>query len=396
MFNLVAYQDNVTKNVRIEPWNWFYNDSERTVRDWTNILDISSPYKVSPLSFDLAKEVNWTYEKGENEYLNKRFFDSNDFVYGRYKFTSSDNIFVGEQTYKTPFAALPTDSVPNAPNFIIPQVYYLNNQQQQPYSNKSHLFFWCGNRYAYKDESKSIEGYWYMLSGTTPVVQTTYPCVSHLTTLDSQLPDVISDLNFQSTFDFFGNNNNVIGQFTEYDLFNTYWTDYITNIYSPETRRLEGKFFIKPTDIQELKLNDKIFVKDSFYTLEKIESADLVNKTLTNVSLLKDVFPYYKVIPPAPYQYLSPGAAYPGLSVPYQLIAYTSLDSDSVCNSTASLQNVVVFGSPVISNGIEIWGDYGTYYARLPIGTFVKQQSPLISDTFVVVDTYGRVLEYNC
>lgn len=396
MFNLVAYQDEATKNVRIEPWNWFYNDEDRRVVDWTNILDISSPYKVSPLSFDLAKETNWTYLKGENEYLNKTFTDQNDFVYGRYKYVAEGNIFVGEQTYEVPFAALPTSGVTNAPNFIIPQVFYNNNQQQQPYSNKSHLFFWCGNRYAYKDSLKLDAGQWYMLSGVTSVAQTTYPCVSHLSTLDSQLSSVVSDLNFQSTFDFFGNSNTQISQFTQYDLVGTYWLDYILNIYSPQTRRFEGKFFLKPSDIQQIKLNDKIFVKDAFYSIEKIESADLVNKTLTQVSLLKDVFPYYKLTPPAPFQFLEPNTPYPGPSTPYYVLCFTSTDSDDVCNRTSSLQTLLTFGSPTISNGSELWYDTGTSMARLPIGTFVKQQTPLTSDTFVVVDTYGKVLQYNC
>lgn len=396
MFNLVAISDETTKQVKIEPWNWYFNDDDRVSKDWTNILDTSSPLKLSPLSFDLAKETNWTYEKGENEYLNKTFFDANDFVYGRYKYIAEGNIFVGEQEYTVPFAALPTSGVTGAPNFIIPQVYYQNNQQQQPYSNKSHLFFWCGNRYAYKDALKSQEGYWYMLSGVTSVAQSTYPCVSHLSTLDSQLPAVVSDLNFQSTFDFFGNTNTQISQFTQYDLFNTYWLDYIFNIYSPQTRRLEGKFYLRPTDIQQIKLNDKIFVKDAYYSIEKIESADLVNKALTNVSLLKDVYPYYKISAPAPFTYLEPNEPYPGILPTYNILCYTSFDSDEVCNNTASLQTLLAFGSPTVENGLELWYDTGTAMARLPLGTFVKQQAPLGSDTFVVVDNYGKVLQYNC
>ena len=397
MFNLVAVTDEANKQVRVEPWNWFYNDEDRVSKDWTDKLDTASPIKLSPLSFDLAKETNWSYQEGQNEYLNKTFFDANDYVYGRYKYVADGNIFVGEQTYDVPFAALPTSGVTGAPNFIIPQVYYQNNQQEQPYSNKSHIFFWCGNRYAYKNPEKNIEGYWYMLSGTTPVAQTTYPCVSHLSTLDSQLPSVISDLNFQSTFDFFGNSNTLISQFTQYNLFDTYWLDYIYNIYSPQTRRLEGRFYLRPIDIQQIKLNDKIFVKDAYYSIEKIESADLVNKTLTNVSLLKDVYPYYKITPPAPFVYLTPGQAYPGIQPTYNILCYTSTVSEDVCNETAPLQTILAFGSPVIQNGLELWYDTGLgYMARLPLGTFVKQQNIPNSDTFVVVDNYGRVLQYNC
>ena len=64
MFNLVVQQedDNV---VRIEPYNWFYDDNQRPEKDWTNILDVNSQYKIEPLTFDLSKDVLWTYKSKE-------------------------------------------------------------------------------------------------------------------------------------------------------------------------------------------------------------------------------------------------------------------------------------------------------------------------------------------
>ena len=393
MFNLVVIQDETTKEILVEPYNWYYNDEDRVVRDFTNILDTNSSYKVEPLSFDLSKEVIWTNSYTDFEFLNKQFTDTNDFVFGRYRLTADGDILSGSQTYEIPFGACPTSGLTGAPNFIIPKFYYLNNGLETGYSTKPHLFFWAGNRYAYKDEFKQVPGYWYLLSGTTGVAQSTYPAVSHLSTLDSLLPSVVSDLNFLPTFDFFGNSNTQITQFTPYNLFDLYWSDYISNIYSRETRRVSGKFFLRPIDIYNIKLNDKIFIKDGNYSIEKITDANLVDKVLTEVSLIKDVFPYYKVIPPSPFYFISPNEAYPGLSPAYNFMAYVSTNSSLVCNGTTPTITPIVTFDGVVENGSRVWYEIGGTLSVIPLGTFVRTTTS--ADTFVVVDNYGTILQYN-
>lgn len=395
MFNLVVIQDSTTKQVRIEPYTWYYNDSDRDIKDFTQILDTDVQYRTEPLSYDLRKEIVWTNKFTDNEFLPKQWSDQYDFVYGRQKFTSIENVFNGEQIYEIPFGSCPTSGVTNAPNFIIPKYYYLINGQESPYSTSPHIFFWVGNRYAYKDSFKTEQGSWYMYSGSTPVEWTTYPCVSHLSLLDSSFSEIVSDLNFIPSFDFFGNSNTQISQFTPYTLFNIFWEDYILNIYSRETRRFTGKFFFRPIDVYNTKLNDKIFIKNAYYTIEKITDANLVNKVNTQISLIKNVFPYYKVEPPSPIYFLEPNEPYPGFSPAFTTLCYTSTDSTTVCNSTSSIEEIITFGSGTLENYIQCWYDDGTQVIPLPIGTFIKQQSIINGQTFVVVDSSGRILEYN-
>lgn len=395
MFNLVVIQDSTTRQVKIEPYNWYYNESERDIKDFTQILDTDVQYRTEPLSYDLRKEVVWTNKFTDNEFLPKQWSDQYDFVYGRQKFTSIENVFNGEEIYEIPFGSCPTSGVTNAPNFIIPQYYYLINGQESPYSISPHIFFWVGNRYSYKDSLKTQQGSWYMYSGSTAVEWTTYPCVSHLSLLDSSFPDIVSDLNFIPTFDFFGNSNTQISQFTPYTLFNLFWEDYILNIYSRETRRFTGKFFFRPIDVYNTKLNDKIFIKNAYYTIEKITDANLVNKVNTQISLIKNVFPYYRVEPPSPIYFLDPNEPYPGFEPSFTTLCFTSTDSTSVCNSTSSLEQIITFGSGTLENFQQCWYDNGTSVQPLPIGTFIKQQNIINGQTFVVVDSSGRILEFN-
>lgn len=395
MFNLVIIQEENTRVLKIEPYNWIFEDQERNVKNWTNILDQESFVKVEPLSFDLSKELIWTYRFADFEYLNKVFTDRFDFNYGRTKFTADGNVLQGTQTYELPFAALPTSGITGAPNFIIPQCYYLNNGLQTPYATLPHIFFWVGNRYAYTDQFKTVQGTWYMSSGGTGIAQTTYPAVSHLSLLDSTLPSLVSDLSFTSTFDFFGNTNTQIAQFTPYDLFSTFWQTYIANIYSPETRRLTGNFYFTPLNVYDTRINDKIFIKDANYSIEKITDANLVNKTLTQISLIKEIVPYYKIEPPAPLYALSPNEPYPGVEPAFVTLCYVSFDPDEVCNETAPLESVTTFGSGTLQNFRKVYFDTGSSLQLFPAGTYLRQALPG-SDTFVVVDNFGRILEYNC
>lgn len=396
LFNLVIVQDEVQKTIRIEPYQWYFDENNRTTKDFTNLMDLDSGVKIEPLSFDLSKDLTWTYKFTDNEFLPKQFTDRFDFVYGREKFTSESNLFVGEQIYDVPFGSCPTSGVTNAPNFIIPQYYYLNNQQQAPYATAPHLFFWVGNRYAYKDALRSDQGSWYLLSGGTPIEWTTYPCVSHLSTLESQgVAEVVSDLNFRATFDFFGNTTNQIQQFTPYTLYNSFWRTYVENIYDPTNKRLSGNFFFRPIDVYNTKLNDKIWIKDSYFTIEKITDADLVNKRLTQISLIKNSIPYYRIEPPAPIYVLTPNQGYPSPEPFVYYLAYVSTDKDLVCNGTTpSLTTVYSFGSGTLENLDTVYIDTGTSFQLIPMGTYVRQTTS--TTTFVVVDNYGRVLETSC
>jgi len=219
--------------------------------------------------------------------------------------------------------------------------------------------------------------------------------VSHLSTLESQFSPIISDLNFDYSFDFFGNSVNLIQQFTQNNLFNLYWRTYVENVYSPETKRLSGSFWFRPVDVYETELNDKIWLKDAWYTIEKITDANLVNKQLTPISLIKERNPYYKVIPPDPVYIYQPNDPFPIPSPWYSSLCYVSSDKTQVCNGTTpSLTTVFTFGPPTIQNLDKVYIDTGTQFVLLQMGTYLRQTTS--STTFVVADTFGRVLETDC
>ena len=151
-----------------------------------------------------------------------------------------------------------------------------------------------------------------------------------------------------------------------------------------------------PLDIYQTKLNDKIFVKDSYYRIEKINEADLTSNKLTDIQLIKELGGYYKILPPAPEYFILKGeGTYPVLVAPVALQVYISTLQYLVC-SNQSLGTVYQYG------GGGILYEYATVVSDpnsltpsfIPQGTYLKD--PTTNKTFVVINNYGQIIEEPC
>ena len=120
----------------------------------------------------------------------------------------------------------------------------------------------------------------------------------------------------------------------------------------------------------------------------------MLNKKLTEVSLIKDRGPYYKVIPPSPFQEIEPNEPYPSPGVFNVQTCYTG-DQTGVCLGTSTIETITILGgSGGLDNLLTVYRDTGTSLQLVPMGTFLRQTTS--STTFVVIDNYGRILETNC
>ena len=312
MFNLTIEKDDFDKVLKIEPWNTYYDDSTRAVSDWTQLIDRSSSIRVEPLDFTLSKDLIFTYSSAGDEVLGKYYEDNYNNIFGTRRYSSPSNILTGEQTIELPFSPFPTNTIDGSEYIIMGQTFKRDdNGLQQPYAGNPHIYFWVGNRYMYSTQFGGGVNQWYLTSGATQVPLNTYPAVHHLSRLGNFESNELSDLNYQPQWDFFQSYNSVVHPWSNYSLYTSWWEDYVNSIYSPESRRMSGRFLLHPQDIGEIKLNDKIYVKDNFWRIEKITDADLVNPKLVEVSLLKEVGGFYDKDPVAPVYELEPNANYP-------------------------------------------------------------------------------------
>jgi len=394
MFNLVIIQEPEVKTLRMEPFNWYYSQNYTDNVDWTQKLDIKSPTKIEPVNFQLKKQYNFQYLPAEDEHLGKLWEDQYQLPYGTKRFNAVSDILTGEEIIEFPFRPLPSNTITGSTNIIIPMVYRYDipTGKEVAYSTKNHIFFWCGNRYFYEQSGYTDPAVWYMTSGATPIAQTTYPCVNHLSSLDSLDAERLSDLNFDKAFDFFGQTNTIPQQFTAFNIYQLWYGDYFTNLYSPEVKRVTGRFLFNPLEIGDIKLNDKIFVKDSIFNIEKINEADLVNWKLTEVSLIKQVNQYNKIIPPAPNYSVTPNEPYPSSGAVNSISGYVSTDQVALCSN--SITGSTIYASSLTpSDGDYIYQDsIGT--TPFPRGTFFQQTTTSI--VYVVINNLGQLLEDDC
>ena len=314
-YNLVIEKNDIDRVLNIEPWNTYFNESGRTITDWTQKIDRNTTIRVEPLDFNLSKDIIWGYESSDDYVLGKFYEDNFNDIFGTKRFTSRSNILTGKQELTIPFASFPTNTIDGSGYVIMGETFKLDdNGLKRPTSGPPHLFFWVGNRYMYSNEIGIGENQWYLSSGATQVGWNTYPAVNHLSRLGTFDSDEISDLNFTPYWDFFVSRNSVVQPWSRYTLYNSFWEDYIDNLYSNEARRLKGRFLLSPKDIGEIKLNDKIYLKDNYWRIENIKDADLIKDKLTEVSLLKELGGYYqKQIPPPVYD-VTPNQDYPPAS----------------------------------------------------------------------------------
>jgi len=316
MFNLLVIEDDVNKTIEFIPYDDYYNQPDRLVRDWTQKLSLDQSWKVSTLDFDLRKDVIYTYQSGDDEALNKYQETTFNTIFGTKYYSSSSNILKGDETIEFPFAPVPTKNIDGSEDFIIPLFYELDDTNQFiPTKLKTpKLVFWVGNRYNYVDQEQTTTFNWYLQSGNTTVAQTTYPCISHLSKLTSGNSNTFADLNFDRYWDYFASQNSNINLYSNYTIFDAFQSQYINQLYSSEARKLEGKFVLDPQDIGELSFNDIIFVKDTNYRLQEIKDGNLIKKDFNDVILVKELGGFNSIDLPTPDYSIQPGTTPPAPS----------------------------------------------------------------------------------
>lgn len=391
-FNLVISESNEQNTFTIEPFPWYFDENSRTERDWNQYLDINSPVRIEPLTFELAKEVNWLGEYNQDETLNRLYYEQNQLVFGQKRFLTQYTIPQGKLDIKVPFAPFPSNFISGSTNVVIPQVYKLgDNGNQLPYSRSPHLMFWVGNRYFYKDSDDTSTGnrrYWYLLSGGTSVQQTTYPAVSHLSTLDNPDGNQFSDLNFYPSTDFYYSATTLLSKYTQNNSYNYFWSTYVDNLYSPEARKFTGKFVMSPEIYANLKLTDKIFIKDASYRIDKIENANLVKPDLTTITLVKDLKNYYEQEFIAPAFTLAPNSPYPVVPPPilYPFVAIQNYDDFLICDRNTPISTFWSDNSSGLVDDATIYTNSGAT-TLADTGLYLRVTG---TTAVYVVDLFGR------
>lgn len=317
-FNLVFVPDpNVPNQIIVEPYQYYVGTG--SIYDWTDKLSYDKGWSVQPaLNFVESELIFTDLEDGDDG--NKQFKDKNNRIYGQnYVFNQTD--FKSQtkkiETIFSPQITRKWDNnvaIPLGINYVSansPDASGDSEKVRWTYKGvktKPKIFYYLGNKNVFLNtlgESYNSSYVWatnyiyiagsnggtggyidYINSTEAPVISNTMPLGNPDTNkinndsicilFNSELP---TDVGVE-TFD-------AVNAYTDQDMYNLFYENRINNLYNPNTRFLEGYFWLKLNDIKNLKANDIIKIKEQYFTWNKINEYNLTDRELTKVELIQ-------------------------------------------------------------------------------------------------------------
>ena len=280
MFNLVTLVDEDNpNNILIEPYSDVFIPTatggttlaNRGIEhDWTDKIDISE-MKLTPLT-DLNKKTMFKFVEDDDDYAFNQYKNLvGGHLYGSKKFNAGNefNILDGEEEIVAePFAATVVKSLMSQfPEFITPAIYGMTEDgESEGFENSPRIMY--NNGIKSTGASYEIPAQ----NGVTgSAAETDFLQFSHLSdvpTITSNPPLITDTIDFH-----FGECQLMtgVGVPTVNNLYNMYWLPYYNELYNPNTRTMTIKVNLSPADINTFKFNDRVFIKNRVFRVNKID-----------------------------------------------------------------------------------------------------------------------------
>ena len=281
MFNLVVEpKSGERKTLVIEPFDT-WRDSGRVV-DWTFKFDEATKISIKHPIQDQPRELKYSLLEDEdplNQYSLTNF--RRDQVYGTHIYTADTDVAQGTREIGSFFAATPTKGATGGGNIIIPQLYKKDNGEKATFQFKPRLLYRLNER----PTNAANGGKIYVKDDDgNPVGLTSYPTLHILNELPATSATKGLHYNTNTWYPF--HQNYAEGK-TINGLFNEYWGRYINELYDDDARLLTCNIYFEPYELSQISLNDKIFIKDAYYRINKISGFNISKRASVQVELLK-------------------------------------------------------------------------------------------------------------
>jgi len=290
-FRLVVAPDkNNSSNFIIEPWATYIASGDEF--DWTDKLDVSKDFKISPLFYTQVSKIEYRDSEG-GDYLNTLYQDQYEEPFGTLRVISNNELLNGERTIETNLIPVPVMQIEGAKedtngmdNTIIPQLHTHSAEDtgvlHEPVVGNKHLLYYNGIKNTGTIPARNDD--WYMENDLGVASGfTNYPMVSPYEDFPIQ-PSTL-DLNWQREDGYikFGLQDTDKGA----SVYTAYWSSYINSLYDKWARRVTAYFVLNAQDLIDFSFDDVIFVKDTYYYVEKIYDVPLGEKASVKVDLIK-------------------------------------------------------------------------------------------------------------
>ncbi len=249
-YNIYAEPDpDNEQKIYLNPRDDFYRS---TVRDWTQKLDQSSPLDIVPMGELDANPYYFTHTKGEDT-ENKDYQSAYNRNYGDKKYFIQNDFLKNEKKIEVIFAPSQLNKADGYDKVLTLIPLQMDNGTGQLRSLYYGGLKTC-NSYEIFDSP--------LMSGTS-TTRTEYPLTLHLDDPDS--PTI--DLNFGMPRRI---NLPAGNSYTNNNLFNAYWKNYIDQITDKNSKIVRGKFSITPADMELLSFRDLYYFERNYFRLNAI------------------------------------------------------------------------------------------------------------------------------
>lgn len=292
-FNLVVVPELDELNTfRVEPIIDFIGKGETL--DWSRKLDYNQKINISPTTSVINGTLFYSSEKDE-DYGNIEFTKASNIVYGsRFEQLSTD-YKSDEITFADGFSNAVDDSINNInrPNITIP-IFYITREES---TEGVATFFYNARktlpRIVFRGLNLPAKNVGYITSPTGTTINNFY--------LDATKVDMFPIFNRFITYPFSVSglthavNYNKTHSFTPFeydfsdteDLYDVYYKDYIEDLVNSDNRVLVASFYLTPEEIAQLKGNERIFLNNNYYRINKINGFNMTRPATCEVELLK-------------------------------------------------------------------------------------------------------------
>lgn len=264
----VDVDPNNDNNYIIERRADFYSLGQ--IKDWTEKYAIDRPTTVKfPAEIDIK---NFIYRyKSDSDYYNKKYEDTYQEPYGTHKEVVDNDFTLKDDVTELIFSATPI--VDNTNNSIIcPKIFSYDGTTVKPQKHNIRLLMYNG-------VETMTAGSWNYVAPEGTVSYTTYPFAA-----------MVDDaLNPTESIEF-GVPNTVFyspDTYTTNNIFNREYSVEIEELIDRDSRIVTAYFYLTPDDIALFDFRDKIFVKDTYYFVNKLSDYNQLAPGLTKVELLK-------------------------------------------------------------------------------------------------------------
>ena len=271
--------------------------------DWTDKFQTAERVGIRHTVSEQQREIKLANVEDSDRFSKVAQEDTPNFQYGTLRLLSQNNISQGDKNIGTLFAPTvlgseiqsgsvdeqgnPTFNLNLASSFVFPHLYKFENAEQKAYKFKP--------RIGYKATNTLPVPIYIGLPVENIEVTGQYATLSNV----SEIPSVTGstlDLHFNNTYVPFTGGVNVVSGKTAYT---QYWKTYIDSLYWDESKKVTLDIKFNQQEYKDIRLNDKIFIKDQLYRINKISGFNISNKDVATVELIR-LYPAYYTAPEVP------------------------------------------------------------------------------------------------